>query len=45
MRHYYYHCERNPEAFERLKIENFRQEEISRTKSQAAMVKAKRNRD
>lgn len=23
MRHYYYHCERNPDAFGRLKAENF----------------------
>ena len=40
MRHYYYHCERNPEAFERLKADNFRKEEIGRTKSQAAALKA-----
>ena len=39
MRHYYYHCERNPEAFERLKADNFRCEEIERTKSQAAALK------
>lgn len=24
MKHYYYHCERNPEGFLRLKAENFR---------------------
>jgi hypothetical protein len=23
MRHHHYHCERNPEGFERLKLENF----------------------
>jgi len=27
MRHYYYHCERNPEGFLRLKVENFKKEE------------------
>lgn len=42
MRHYYYHCERNLEAFERLKAENFRREEIERTKSEAAALKAQR---
>jgi hypothetical protein len=26
MRHYFYHCEKNPEAFARLKIENFDRE-------------------
>jgi len=25
MEHYYYHCERNPRGFEKLKIENFEQ--------------------
>jgi hypothetical protein len=35
MRHHHYHCERNPEAFDRLKIENFRREETERTKQQA----------
>jgi hypothetical protein len=39
MRHYYYHCERNPKAFERLKAENFRLEEIERTKAEAAALK------
>jgi hypothetical protein len=40
MRHYYYHCERNPKAFQRLKIENFTQEEIERTKAEAAVLKS-----
>lgn len=41
MRHYYYHCERNIEAFERLKIENFRREEIEKTKAEALALKTK----
>ncbi len=41
MRHHHYHCERNPEAFERLKIENFRREEIARTKAEALILKAR----
>jgi hypothetical protein len=40
MRHHHYHCERNPEAFERLKVENFRREEIARTKAEALALKA-----
>jgi hypothetical protein len=39
MRHHHYHCERNPEAFERLKAENFRKAAIERTKAEAATVK------
>lgn len=31
MGHYYYHCERNPEAFNRLKCENFELEAIEQT--------------
>jgi hypothetical protein len=31
MEHYYYHCEKNPDAFNRLKIENFERESIERT--------------
>lgn len=31
MGHYYYHCERNPEAFNRLKCENFEREAIEQT--------------
>jgi hypothetical protein len=46
MRHHHYHCERNPEAFERLKAENFRREEIERTKAEALALKAQvRNGD
>ena len=40
MRHHHYHCERNPEAFGRLKAENFRHEEIARTKAEALALKA-----
>jgi len=40
MRHHHYHCEHNPEAFERLKAENFRREAIERTKAEALALKA-----
>lgn len=43
MRHHHYHCERNPEAFERLKFENFRREEFERTKAQARALKKSSN--
>lgn len=43
MRHYAYHCERNPEAFERLKLENFEREAIEKTKAEAAALKAKQS--
>lgn len=35
MDHYYYHCERNPEGFARLKVENFQKEAAERTRKQA----------
>jgi hypothetical protein len=41
MRHHHYHCVRNPEAFERLKAENFRREEIARTNAEALALKKK----
>ena len=41
IRHYAYHCERNPEAFQRLKIENFEREAVEKTKAEAAALKAK----
>lgn len=41
MRHHHYHCERNPEAFEQLKLENFRREDIEKTKSEAAALKVR----
>jgi hypothetical protein len=43
MRHYAYHCERNPEAFERLKLENFEREAIEKTKAEAAALKLKQS--
>lgn len=41
MGHHHYHCERNPEAFERLKADNFRRWEIERTHAEAAALKGK----
>lgn len=35
MQHYFFHCERNPEAFQRLKFENFRNEAIEDTQAKA----------
>lgn len=35
MRHYYYHCERNPEAFDRLKIQNFEREQMEQIRKEA----------
>jgi hypothetical protein len=42
MRHHHYHCKRNPEAFARLKAENFRQWEVERTLAQSNALKTKR---
>jgi hypothetical protein len=41
MRHHHYHCERNPEAFARLRAENFRREAVEQTKAEAVALKAK----
>lgn len=38
MEHYYYHCERNSRAFERLKIENFEREAAERTREEGAAL-------
>lgn len=38
MRHYYYHCEKNPDAFNRLKVENFEREAIERTHREANAI-------
>lgn len=38
MRHYYYHCEKNPDTFNRLKIENFEREAIERTHKEAEVI-------
>jgi hypothetical protein len=43
MRHYFYHCERNPSAFTQLKIENFERDAIDDTnKELASLSRAKR---
>jgi hypothetical protein len=39
MRHHHYHCIRNPEAFERLTAENFRRQEIERTRAESLALK------
>jgi hypothetical protein len=44
MRHHHYHCERNPEAFFRLKMENFDREERERIQNEAKALKATRSR-
>jgi hypothetical protein len=38
MRHHHHHCEWNPEAFQRLKAENFEREAIARTRAEAAAL-------
>lgn len=35
MRHYYYHCERNPDGFRRIVSENFEQDERARIQAEA----------
>jgi hypothetical protein len=42
MEHHHYHCERNPEAFERLKMENFERESRAEIQREAAQLKAAR---
>lgn len=39
MRHHHYHCERNPEGFNRLKIENFEKASRERIAEEAAALK------
>jgi hypothetical protein len=39
MNHYFYHCERNPEAFNRLKFENFERDAIERTRDEAEAIR------
>lgn len=39
MRHHHYHCERNPDGFERLKAENVRRHEIERTRAEVAVLR------
>ena len=39
MGHYYYHCERNPEAFNRLKCENFERDAVVKTRNEAEAIR------
>lgn len=39
MKHYYYHCERNPESFRRLRAENFEEDEKERIKKEIKSIK------
>lgn len=41
MRHYFYHCERNPEGFTRLKVENFEREARERIFKEAEVLRSK----
>jgi len=41
MKHYYFHCEQNLEAFARLKFENFDKEQILKTNMQAERLRGK----
>lgn len=41
MRHYFYHCEENPEGFNRLKIENFEREAIEKNQFEADQIRNK----
>jgi len=41
MGHYYYHCERNPEGFARLKVENFEREARERIVKEAEALRNK----
>lgn len=42
MKHYYYHCEQNPEGFNRLKIENLGREVIRRNHAEADAIREQR---
>jgi hypothetical protein len=44
MEHYFYHCEKNPDAFNRLKIENFERGTIERTNEEEKEI-LKRSED
>ena len=41
MGHYFYHCERNPEGFIRLKVENFEREAKERIRKEAEALRNK----
>ena len=43
MRHHHYHCERNPEGFERLKRENVERESRAAIQREATSLKAERH--
>jgi hypothetical protein len=40
MRHYFYHCERNPQGFARLKCENFDRENAEKNRLELDQLKA-----
>lgn len=42
MKHYFYHCEQNPEGFNRLKIENLEREAIRRSHDEADALRGQR---
>ena len=42
MKHHHYHCDKNPEGFERLKRENFEREAREGTRKDAAALRVKR---
>lgn len=42
MKHYFYHCEQNPEGFNRLKVENLEREAIKRTHEKADALRESR---
>ena len=44
MGHYYYHCERNPEAFNRLKCENFERDAIEQTRNESETIRKNHER-
>lgn len=39
MAHYFYHCERNPDGFNRLKVENFEREAIEHTRKESEDIR------
>lgn len=44
MGHYFYHCEQNPEAFNRLKCENFERDAIEQTRNESETIKKNHER-
>ena len=39
MEHYYYHCEKNPDAFNKLKVDNFRREAVEDTFKESEKIR------